>query len=115
MSYSYQIIPKPTRKKGESAYKAIESSVSEANLFIYRRMFRVLADVHFWVPGRKERADQPPMGSVAMNFDIIITGVQFPLHTIISKYLNYLNLAPTQITPNVWSIIMGIMSLFGRL
>lgn len=54
-TYPYLIIPKPYREKGESPFKAgeIESSVFKANLFTYWGMFRVSADVHFWVPGPK--------------------------------------------------------------
>lgn len=52
-SYPCQITPKPVREKGESPFKAaeIESSVSEADLYVYQGLFRVFFDVHFWVPG----------------------------------------------------------------
>lgn len=49
-----------------------------------------------------------------MNYYTMEVRVHFPLHPIISDLLNFWNLDPTQITPNGWSVIIGLLSLFGR-
>lgn len=108
---------KSTRVRSASIYKAkdVDSVVSEVDLFIWRDRFQVPSDVHFWVSEHKvDYADQPPEGCITMNYDTMAAGVRFPLHPIISKLLNFWGLAPTQITPNGWSTIMGLLSLFGR-
>lgn len=54
----YQTIPKLSWEREDSYFKAKEvgSSMSKAGLFAYWRMFKVLADVHFWVLVKKDRA-----------------------------------------------------------
>lgn len=110
-----RLLPRPSREWIDSPYvaKNVNSVITEAELYIWRGLFWMPSDVHFWVPGAKDHVDQPPEGYIAMIFDTIAVGVRFPLHPVISDLLNFWNLAPTQITPNGWSIIMDLLTLFG--
>lgn len=50
---------------------------------------------------------------VAINEDAMEEGLRFPLHPRISKILNKWHLAPTQIMPNGWSMVIGILNVSG--
>lgn len=77
-------------------------------------MFWVPSDVYIWVHGENECTDQPPSGCVAMNFDSMASKVRSFLHLRISELLNFWNVALTQITPNGWSTIIGLLTIFRR-
>lgn len=104
--YHPQMVPRPSRVRVESSYATenVESVVTEAKLFIWRALFQVPNNVHFWIPEKDDHDDQLLEEYIAMNFDTMMTGVRFSLHPVISDLLNFLNLALTQITPNGWSI-----------
>lgn len=65
------------------------SSVTQPELDAMRVEWRIPTDVHLHAPDPTERADQPPDGMVAINFDIMGAGLRFPLHPNISHLLNF--------------------------
>jgi hypothetical protein len=46
---------------------------------------------------------------------IIKGGVRFPLYPHLVEFFNYFNLAPTQVSPNIFRIVMGVVELNSRL
>ena len=46
---------------------------------------------------------------------IIEGGVCFPLDPPLVEFLNYFNLSPTQVSPNIFRIVMGVVELNHRL
>lgn len=70
--------------------------------------------MHFYVPQKNERADQPPTGMIAINEPMLEVELQFLLCTAISYLLMAWNQSITQITPNGWSYILVIMTLLGQ-
>ncbi|KAL2519583.1 Uncharacterized protein Adt_15830 [Abeliophyllum distichum] len=54
------------------------SEVSEGQLREWHQMYRVPDDVEFVVPGPDDRADDPPLGAVALNQAILAAGLRLP-------------------------------------
>ncbi len=82
---------------------------------IFRRHYGVLDDVYleykFWenaLPGK-------PGDLIIPLVAIIEGGVHFPMDPLLANFLNYFNLSPTQISPNVFRIVMGMVELNRRL
>ena len=46
---------------------------------------------------------------------IIEGGVRFPLYPHLVEFFNYFNLAPTQVSPNIFRIVMGVVELNSQL
>uniref|UniRef100_A0A2N9FXK3 Uncharacterized protein n=1 Tax=Fagus sylvatica TaxID=28930 RepID=A0A2N9FXK3_FAGSY len=82
---------------------------------IFRRHYGVLDDVYleykFW-----ENAILGEPGDLIIPLVAIIEGgVHFPMDPLLANFLNYFNLSPTQISPNVFRIVMGMVELNRRL
>ncbi|KAL2506527.1 Uncharacterized protein Adt_22148 [Abeliophyllum distichum] len=55
------------------------SKVSEGQLREWHQMYRVPDDIEFVVPGPNDRADDPPLGTVALNQAILAAGLRLSL------------------------------------
>lgn len=71
-------------------------------------------DLHFYAPQNDERANQPPMGMIAINEPILEARLRFLLHPAISHLLVAWRQSVTQITPNGWSYILATMTVLGQ-
>ncbi|KAL2457400.1 Uncharacterized protein Adt_46371 [Abeliophyllum distichum] len=78
------------------------SEVSEGQLREWHQMYRVPDDVEFVVPGPDDRADDPPLGTVALNQAILAVGLRLPFPRVVRKFLREWRIAPTQLCPNGW-------------
>lgn len=90
----------------------VASSIEEAELDLFREWYEVPQDIHFWVPTLAERADQPPAGCVAINQGAMDACLCFSLHPRVSEILNRWDVALIQITPNGWSTLIGLLTVF---
>ncbi|KAL6542306.1 hypothetical protein OROMI_023908 [Orobanche minor] len=95
-------------------YNRIPSTVTPANVALYRTKYHIPSDVHIYVPESDERVDQAPDGLVAVDELIMEAGISFPLHPTVSYFLASWNLAPLQLRANVWLFILCTNVLFGR-
>ncbi|KAL2454314.1 Uncharacterized protein Adt_48186 [Abeliophyllum distichum] len=91
------------------------SEVSEGQLREWHQIYRVPDDVEFVVPGPSDRADDPPLGAVALNQAILAAGLRLPFSWVVRKFLREWGVAPTQLCPNGWRILIGLLVLWDQL
>ncbi|KAL2524557.1 Plus3 domain-containing protein [Abeliophyllum distichum] len=91
------------------------SEVTEGQLREWHQMSRVPDDVEFVVPGPDDRADDPPLGAVALNQAILAAGLRLPFSWVVRKFLREWRIAPTQLCPNGWRILIGLLVLWDQL
>ncbi|KAL2540916.1 Uncharacterized protein Adt_01894 [Abeliophyllum distichum] len=91
------------------------SEVSEGQLRDWHQMYRVPDDVEFVVPGPDDRADDPSLGTVALNQAILAAGLRLPFPRVVRKFLREWGIAPTQLCPNGWRILIGLLVLWDQL
>ncbi|KAL2476517.1 Uncharacterized protein Adt_37253 [Abeliophyllum distichum] len=91
------------------------SEVSEGQLREWHQIYRVPDDVEFVVPGPGDRADDPPLGAVALNQAILAAGLRLPFPWVVRKFLREWGVAPTQLCPNGWRILIGLLVLWDQL
>ncbi|KAL2542211.1 hypothetical protein Adt_03189 [Abeliophyllum distichum] len=91
------------------------SEVSEGQLREWHQMYRIPDDVEFVVPGPDDRADDPPLGTVALNQAILAAGLRLPFPRVVRKFLREWGIAPTQLCPNGWRILIGLLVLWDQL
>ncbi|KAL2532548.1 Plus3 domain-containing protein [Abeliophyllum distichum] len=88
------------------------SEVSEGQLREWHQTYRVPDDIEFVVPGPDDRADDPPLGTVALNQAILAAGLRLPFPRVVRKFLQEWGIAPTQLCPNGWGILIGLLVLW---
>ncbi|KAL2517060.1 Plus3 domain-containing protein [Abeliophyllum distichum] len=91
------------------------SEVSDGQLREWHQIYRVSDDVEFVVPGPDDRADDPPLGAVALNQAILAAGLRLPFPWVVRKFLREWRIAPTQLCPNGWRILIGLLVLWDQL
>ncbi|KAL2497110.1 Plus3 domain-containing protein [Abeliophyllum distichum] len=95
--------------------RSFPSEVSEGQLREWHQIYRVPDDVEFVVPGPDDRADDPPLGAVALNQAILAVGLRLPFPWVVRKFLREWRIAPTQLCPNGWRILIGLLVLWDQL
>ncbi|KAL2466655.1 Plus3 domain-containing protein [Abeliophyllum distichum] len=78
-------------------------------------MYRILDDIEFIVPGPNDRADDSPLGCVALNQVVLVAGLRLLFPRIVRKFLREWGIAPTQLCPNGWRIMIGLSILWDQL
>ncbi|KAL2471556.1 hypothetical protein Adt_39692 [Abeliophyllum distichum] len=78
-------------------------------------MYRIPDDIEFVVPGPDDRADDPPLGTVALNQAILAAGLRLSFPRVVRKFLREWGIAPTQLCPNGWRILIGLLVLWDQL
>ncbi|KAL2526613.1 Plus3 domain-containing protein [Abeliophyllum distichum] len=91
------------------------SEVSEGQLREWHQIYRIPDDIEFVVPGPDDRADDPPLGTVALNQAILAAGLRLPFPRVVRKFLREWRIAPTQFCPNGWRILIGLLVLWDQL
>ncbi|KAM0918539.1 hypothetical protein ACQ4PT_009041 [Festuca glaucescens] len=61
--------------------------------------------------GDRRACTPPPPGSVCVYAHALETGLRFPLHAFFSEVLSHFGLAPGQLTPNGWRVLVGFVVL----
>ncbi|KAL2526420.1 Uncharacterized protein Adt_11474 [Abeliophyllum distichum] len=91
------------------------SEVNEKQLSDWHRTYSIPDEIEFFVPGPNDRADDPPLGCVALNQAVLATGLRLPFPRIVRKFLREWGIAPTQLCPNGWRILLGFLILWNQL
>ncbi|KAL2493074.1 Plus3 domain-containing protein [Abeliophyllum distichum] len=95
--------------------KFFPSEVNEKQLRDWHQAYRVPDDIEFVVPGPNDRADDPPLGCVALNQAVLAAGLRLPFPRIVRKFLGEWRIAPTQLCPNGWRIMIRFFILWEQL
>ncbi|KAL2541232.1 Uncharacterized protein Adt_02210 [Abeliophyllum distichum] len=90
------------------------SEVNEKQLVDWHRMYSVPGEIEFIVPGPNDQADDPPLGCVALNQAVLAAGLRLPFPRIVRKFLREWGIAPTQLCPNGWRILLGFLILWDQ-
>ncbi|KAL2458519.1 Uncharacterized protein Adt_45885 [Abeliophyllum distichum] len=91
------------------------SEVNEKQLTDWHRTYMIPDEIEFFVPGPNDRADDLPLGCVALNQAVLAAGLRFPFSRIVRKFLREWRIAPTQLYPNGWRILLGFLILWNQL
>ncbi|KAL2454886.1 Uncharacterized protein Adt_47618 [Abeliophyllum distichum] len=91
------------------------SEVNEKQLTDWHRTYMIPDEIEFFVPGPNDRADDLPLGCVALNQAVLAAGLRFPFSRIVRKFLHEWRIAPTQLCPNGWRILLGFLILWNQL
>ncbi|KAL2490650.1 Uncharacterized protein Adt_26278 [Abeliophyllum distichum] len=75
--------------------KFFPSKVNERQLREWHQTYRISDDIEFIVPSPNNRADDPPLGCVALNQAVLAVGLRLPFPRIVRKFLREWRIAPT--------------------
>ena len=78
---------------------------------VFRRHYGVPNDVHLEYRFRKDALTSEPGDLILPLVAIIEGGVCFPMDPLLADFLDYFNLCPNQISPNIFRIVMGMVEL----
>ncbi|KAL2499337.1 Uncharacterized protein Adt_24887 [Abeliophyllum distichum] len=92
----------------------VPSIMKEEDLTRLREEYRIPEDIELILPGPNERACFPRLGCTALHLNAFVSGMRLPLHPMFRRILRAYDLAPTQVTPNGWSQMVGSMYLWFR-
>ncbi|KAL2476751.1 Uncharacterized protein Adt_37487 [Abeliophyllum distichum] len=115
--------PAPGLREGTYPYRMevvrwaaldLPSILVEEDLTKMREQYRIPSDVQLILPGPNERACFPREGCTALHLNAFVSGMRLPLHPMLRRILRAYALAPTQVSPNGWSQMVGGMYLWFR-
>ncbi|KAL2470966.1 Uncharacterized protein Adt_39102 [Abeliophyllum distichum] len=115
--------PAPGLMEGSDPYRTevvrwaaldVPSIMVEEDLTRMREQYRIPSDVELILPGPNERACFPREGCTALHLNAFVSGLRLPLHPMLRRILRAYSLAPTQVSPNGWSQMVGGMYLWFR-
>ncbi|KAL2470755.1 Plus3 domain-containing protein [Abeliophyllum distichum] len=92
--------------------KFFPSEISQKQFGDWHRIYRILDNVEFIVPGLDDLAEDLPLGCMAA---MLATGLHLLFPRIIRTFLREWRIAPTQIYPNGWRIMIGFLILWDQL
>ncbi|KAL2512126.1 Uncharacterized protein Adt_17726 [Abeliophyllum distichum] len=92
----------------------VPSIMVEEDLTRMREQYRIPSDVELILPGPNERACFSREGCTALHLNAFVSGLRLPLHPMLRRILRAYSLAPTQVSPNGWSQMVGGMYLWFR-
>ncbi|KAL2493394.1 Uncharacterized protein Adt_29022 [Abeliophyllum distichum] len=115
--------PAPGLREGTDPYRMevvrwaaldLPSILVEEDLTKMREQYRIPSDVELILPGPNERACFPREGCTALHLNAFVSGMRLPLHPMLRRILRAYALAPTQVSPNGWSQMVGGMYMWFR-
>ncbi|KAL2475446.1 Uncharacterized protein Adt_36182 [Abeliophyllum distichum] len=92
----------------------VPSIMVEEDLTKLREAYRIPEDIELILPEPNERACFPRRGCTALHLNAFVSGMRLPLHPMFRRILRAYDLAPTQVSPNGWSQMVGGMYLWFR-
>jgi hypothetical protein len=97
---------------GTYAAESIPSVTTEEDLTFLRARFQVPDSVALRVPTAEERACTARPGEVCLYFHSFEAGLRLPFPQIVREVLNYFSIAPSQLVPNAWRLLIGCAALW---
>ncbi|KAL2474905.1 Protein kinase domain-containing protein [Abeliophyllum distichum] len=92
----------------------VPSIMVEEDLTKLREAYRIPEDIELILPGPNERACFSRRGCTTLHLNAFVSGMHLPLHPMFRRILRAYDLAPTQVSPNGWSQMVGGMYLWFR-
>ncbi|GFQ03448.1 hypothetical protein PHJA_002488600 [Phtheirospermum japonicum] len=106
----YQLVGQP--KIWMVAPVDVVSTLTYQDIERFKSMFYIPAHWECYVPGPEDGGlSMAPHSSLCMYKDMFRSGVRFPLHSSFCEILNFYNVCPAQLAPNVWKVIIGFITL----
>ena len=87
------------------------SRCSETDVEHIREQFHLPAAITTRAMSAEERSARPPPSMVAFNKAIMKHGARLPLHYLVRGVLVHWGLAPSQVNPNAYKIMAGMLIL----
>ena len=73
-----------------------------------------IAEADALLPGPNDTADRPPLGFIAVNRQMRLSGAIPPFNDFLRQLLLRLTISPFQLHPNGYAILIGLCALFMR-
>ncbi|KAL5816874.1 hypothetical protein ACOSQ3_025252 [Xanthoceras sorbifolium] len=89
-----------------------ENRINNSRLSIYREEFSIPSDVGLRIPNMGEQVSNPEPGCVAIHPAFLEIGMCLPLQPYVRRFLREVGLAPAQLSPNSWRILIGMWCLW---
>ena len=89
----------------------IPSTIGSAHLPHLRKEYMIPDSMNISEPKPFEKADTPRQGWVCFYEITFKIGVRLPLHPFMCMILDHFNLAPSQLMPNSWRYLLGLVVL----
>ena len=88
------------------------SKVGPSYEFIFAERYRPLPSVRIWSPDVLTFYAASVPGMVCFFEVAFDNGLRFPLHPFIKRVLQHFNICPSQLAPNGWGILVGLLTFF---
>ena len=89
-----------------------ENRIDEAKLKKIAMEFSIPRSVGLRIPREGEKASNPVGSAVAFHPAFLEIGARLPLQPYIRRVLREIGIAPAQLNPNAWRIVIGMYSLW---
>ena len=94
--------------------RADRSLITAAELGAIREKYQIPVEVELWVPKSTERPSDVRVGAFSLYEEALKGGLRLPLPQIVVDVLNHLEVAPGQLMPNAWKILLACASAWPR-
>ena len=88
------------------------SKVGPSYEFIFAERYRPFPSVRIWSPDVLTFYVASMPGMVCFFEVAFDNDLRFPLHPFIKEVLQHFNICPSQLTPNGWGILVGLLAFF---
>ncbi|KAL5774280.1 hypothetical protein ACOSP7_011837 [Xanthoceras sorbifolium] len=89
-----------------------ENRINNSRLSVFREEFSIPSDVGLRIPNMGEQVSNPEPGCVAIHPAFLEIGMCLPLQPYVRRFLREVGLAPAQLSPNSWRILIGMWCLW---
>ena len=79
-----------------------------------REKYQILGDVELLLPTATERPSDARAGEFSLYEEALKGGLRLPLPQVVVDVLNRLEVAPGQLMPNVWKIVLACASAWPK-
>ncbi|XP_028093398.1 uncharacterized protein LOC114293527 [Camellia sinensis] len=110
------LAPKPLSQVEPEQWhtKADKSTLTVADLEVIRERYQIPAEVDLLLPTSGERPSTARPGEFSLYEEALKGGLRLPLPQVVVDVLNRLEVAPGQLMPNAWKILLACASAWPK-